>query len=125
MAWFLLLLGLGGVAVASRFVAGQWDRERIAAEVEARGGTVESIEWAPLGHGFLGERGERIYEVAWRDRKGRRQQGTCKTSLLSGIYWHGDGLAGREVGAQAEAEQEMARLRKENARLKRQLGKRP
>jgi hypothetical protein len=119
MAFFLVLLGVAGLGVGARLVAGRLDRDRIRADVEASGGRVEAIEWAPLGHGWFGERGDRIYEVAWRDAKGKRRKATCKTSALSGVYWH----TGKPPvpAAEGTAADELERLRAENARLRKEL----
>ncbi|HET6403598.1 MAG TPA: hypothetical protein VFH78_03035 [Candidatus Thermoplasmatota archaeon] len=84
-AWALLPFVLLGI-LALRLLADQWDRARIRDFVRARGGVVERIEWKPLGRGWLGERGERIYRVAFVDARGARREGTFKTSLFSGVW---------------------------------------
>jgi hypothetical protein len=66
------------------------DKNRIAAYVEERGGRIVSIDWAPFGKGWFGEKNDRIYEVVYYDREGNQHWATCKTSLFSGVYWTED-----------------------------------
>ena len=71
------------IRVALHFV----DKSRIQRELESRGAQVTSIRWNPFAHGWFGEKGERHYDVAFRDRAGTTISTTCKTSLLTGVYW--------------------------------------
>ena len=50
-------------AIGFRLLADRWDRERIQHYVAERGGSVNDITWQPLGRGWLGEKGDRIYEI--------------------------------------------------------------
>ena len=77
-------------AVGIRILAGKLDRERICEHVERSGGKVIDICWNPLGRGWFGSRNERIYDVQYRTRHGKIVQATCKTSMLSGVYWTSD-----------------------------------
>lgn len=105
------------VIVLLRLLAGSFDRQRIAEDVARRGGRVESIEWAPFGKGWFGERGDRIYRVRYVDARGRTRDAQCKTRRFSGVYWADDGMDGADDDLALRAENE--RLRQEVERLKR------
>ncbi|HKB16270.1 MAG TPA: hypothetical protein VKF62_09390 [Planctomycetota bacterium] len=114
------------VVVAIRVVAGGADKDRIAKYVEERGGRVIRISWAPFGKGWFGERYNRLYEVEYRDRNGDPHFATCKTSLLSGVYWTDDRVSSdrtaRFDGPEGkEAGEGVRRLREENERLREEL----
>jgi hypothetical protein len=131
------------VVVAWWFAASSMDKDRIAAYVGERDGRIVSINWAPFGVGWFGEKNSRIYEVVYYDKAGNQHFATCKTSLLSGVSWtedrisHGkaawyDSLSpGNEPGnpvighlpkeAAGDNFGEVARLREENARLRQAL----
>ena len=72
--------------VLLRLLLDRLDRERIAAYVRDRRGEVLSCRWAPFSKGWLGENGERIYEVRYRTRDGDHRRATVKTSMLTGVY---------------------------------------
>jgi hypothetical protein len=119
------------------------DKNRITDYIQQRGGRVVSISWAPFGKGWFGEKEERIYEVVYYDQAGNQHFATCKTSLWTGVYWtedrvtHGkskwfDSLPPsneprkpliRQIPQEAEADaaEELGRLRQENARLRERL----
>jgi hypothetical protein len=140
---FALMLGL---ALAMWFVKRGLDRDRIRTYIEQRGGKILSIRWTPFGKGWFGEKSDRIYEVVYRDHAGNEHFATCKTSMWTGVYWTEDRVTHRAADwhdpvapgdsgpepfltdhADAEAVgmfEEMRRLREENARLKRELGRR-
>jgi hypothetical protein len=71
---------------------GSWslDKDRITEYVKQRGGRVISINWAPFGRGWFGEKNDRIYEVVYYDRQGNQHWATCKTSLFGGVFWTED-----------------------------------
>lgn len=75
------------VAVGIRLMMHFIDKARIRKEVESRGAQTLSISWNPFAKGWFGERGERHYDVAFRDRSGQTISTTCKTSLFTGVYW--------------------------------------
>jgi hypothetical protein len=54
--------------------------------------------WAPFGKGWFGEKNDRIYEVVYYDARGDQHWATCKTSLLSGVYWADDRITHRRAG---------------------------
>jgi hypothetical protein len=41
------------------------DKGRITDYIHRRGGRIVSINWAPFGRGWFGEKEERIYEVVY------------------------------------------------------------
>jgi hypothetical protein len=119
------------------------DKNRITDYIQQRGGRVVSISWAPFGRGWFGEKEERLYEVVYYDQSGNQHFATAKTSLFTGVFWTEDrvthGKAGwydavapgnepgqpliRRLPQTAEsADDELRRLREENARLREQLG---
>jgi hypothetical protein len=53
------------------------------------------------GGRFLFERGERHYEVEYRDPSGDLGTVICKTSLFTGVYWADDTLPPRAAGVRA------------------------
>jgi len=126
-------MGTGAIVVAVivlvigiRLAMDPIDRSRIRQYVVERGGVVESIRWNPFGRGWFGEKSDRIYEVVYRDDKGRRHDATCKTSLFTGVYWTEDTTAATDLepGPRDAIERppdEAERLRQENARLREQL----
>ena len=141
-AGFLILLFLL-LALVIRLIAGSTDRGRIASYVERKGGRVVSITWAPFGTGWFGEKNARIYEVVYYDSGGRQHMATCKTSLFAGVYWTedkvshrrpswhgslstpnrpGDPIIRRVVPPPEDSDDdEIDRLREENARLREEL----
>ncbi len=87
--FLLCFLGALGVWLGFRLINDRLDRSRIADYVEQGGGSVVRIAWNPLGRGWFGESGDRIYEVTYRTRKGKTVTSTCKTGMFSGDYWTG------------------------------------
>lgn len=134
------------VAIGAWFLQFSMDRERIKAYLEQRQGRVISINWAPFGKGWFGEKNDRIYEVVYYDKTGNQHFATCKTSLWSGVYWTDDRITHRKSGwydtvspsnepgkpligqiVHEEEEidpDELTRLRQENARLREKLADR-
>lgn len=86
LLWFFGALALW---LGFRLLNDRLDRSRISDYVEQGGGSVVRIAWNPLGRGWFGERGDRIYEVTYRTRNGKTVTATCKTSMFSGVYWTG------------------------------------
>lgn len=78
----LLLLVILGV----RILVDRLDRARIRDFVSEKGGRVRDISWQPFGRGWFGEKGERVYAVAFVDASGRKREATVKTSLFSGVW---------------------------------------
>jgi hypothetical protein len=88
----LILLGVM-IWVASMSM----DTDRITGYIQDRGGRIVSINWAPFGKGWFGEKNDRIYEVVYYDSEGNQHWATCKTSLFSGVYWTDDRVAYRKA----------------------------
>jgi hypothetical protein len=149
MAGFAILAVLA-IAIAVRLLAGSADRDRIEAYVRERGGRVLSIQWAPFGRGWFGEKNDRIYEVVYYDSAGRQHWATAKTSMFAGVFWTEDRVSHRRPdwyeGAPATNEpgrplirslpadaehpgesldakrEELVRMRKRVAELEREIG---
>ncbi len=127
-AVFFLLIPIGiGIAILFRVFAGNMDHDRLREYVEQRGGTVTSIDWAPFGPGWFGEKSDRIYEIHYIDRDGNKHQAYAKTSMMTGVYFTEDNIteyASPPVDAKEveTLEEENARLRMELERLKREKG---
>lgn len=99
-----IFIGLIGVAVVGRVIADGMDRQRIRADLAGRGCTTIQIRWNPFGPGWFGEKGDRIYSVVYQDESGRRISAACKTSLLSGVYWHNPAESMPAAGSRADKE---------------------
>lgn len=119
------------------------DKSRITDYIEQRGGRVVSINWAPFGKGWFGEKEERLYEVVYYDKAGHQHFATCKTSMWTGVFWTEDRVTHgkskwydsasktneprkpliRQIPEEAEEDtaEELRRLREENALLHAQL----
>jgi hypothetical protein len=81
-----ILIGLVA-AIGVRVILHVVDKGRVHRELQARGAQVLSIKWNPFARGWFGEKGERHYDIVFKDRAGSTISTTCKTSLLTGIYW--------------------------------------
>jgi hypothetical protein len=134
-----ILAAVGGWAFTMHL-----DKNRITAYIEQRGGRVVSINWAPFGHGWFGEKEERLYEVVYYDQAGNQHFATAKTSLFTGVFWTEDRVPHAKAGwydslapgnapgkplirqlpqtAEGADADELRRLREENARLRERLG---
>jgi hypothetical protein len=86
------------VGIVLWVAAMSFDKDRIRDYIQSRGGRVISIDWAPFGKGWFGEKSDRIYEVVYYDAEGLQHLATCKTSLFTGVYWTEDRVShGRAV----------------------------
>ena len=127
-ALFFLIIPVGIVlAILFRVFAGNLDHDRLREYVEQRGGKIVSIDWAPFGPGWFGEKSDRIYEVRYIDHDGNKHQAYAKTSMMTGVYFTEDIVqeyAKPPVDAKEveTLEEENARLRMEIERLKRAKG---
>lgn len=117
------------------------DKDRITAYIRERGGRIVSISWAPFGKGWFGEKNDRIYEVVYYDKAGNQHFASCKTGFWSGVYWTEDRITHRkskwydaaspsnepgqplirQIPELSDEDDELSRLREENARLREQL----
>jgi hypothetical protein len=118
----LVFLGFG---VLVFYAKTQNDRQRIAHEVIAQGGKVVSIRWTPFGYGWVGDSGDRVYQVVWIDRFGYRREASCKTSTLSGLYFAEKNppppVEHSQLASQAENElllKQIEKLKRENEMLR-------
>lgn len=124
---------IGGVAlaVAARVLAGFLDVWRIRGYITSAGGQMISCRWWPFGPGWLGEKRDRIYHVAFVDAAGVQHQAYCETSLLTGVYFTQDRVADtsktpqRLDVAHRLVHEELHRLREENRQLRQQLNAKP
>ncbi|MFA8017653.1 hypothetical protein [Bremerella cremea] len=125
-----IVVVFGGIALLIRLAAGGLDHSRVREYVTRRGGKLISLQWAPFGPGFFGEKDSRIYQVKYRDKDGCIHQGYIKTSMLSGVYFTEDRIVSRpskfqnevrndppQSSAPVSVEDEKARLRKRLAEL--------
>lgn len=92
-----LLIGGAALALVVRLVAGSMDRSRIAAYLKTRGSALLSASWKPFGNGWIGERGDRIYRIRYRDASGAIREADCKTRALSGVYLSEDQVIERQA----------------------------
>ena len=120
----LIFLAMVVEIICVRLASGSMDRDRIRAYIESQAGRLLDCNWSPFGRGWFGSKEERIYEITYLDREGNRHRATCKTSLLSGVYFTEDAIEERAERFEAPParESELARLRRENEELKRRLG---
>lgn len=121
--WIFLAIGL---AISSRIVAGIFDKNRIVAEIENKGGVVESIRWTPFAKGWLGSKNERLYRVMWIDRREVRHTATVKTAMFAGNYFADSVTAAGTPGPAAAGDTsdlvaENQRLQRANENLRREL----
>ena len=82
-----IFIGFIGIAAVGRLIADSMDRQRIRDNLAERGCKTIEIHWNPFGPGWLGEKGDRIYEVIYKNKSGKQIVANCKTSMLSGVYW--------------------------------------
>lgn len=63
------------------------DTRRITEAAEAKGWQGVRVDWAPFAPGWWFEKGERHYQVSYRDEEGLPAERYCKTSLMTGVFW--------------------------------------
>jgi len=99
------------------------DTDRVKGHIEERGGKLLEKKWTPFGTGWYGDH-NRIYTVRYLDRDGNEHQATCKTNILSGVYWTDDEIVryGESHVTAHSLQEENARLRQEIERLKQGSG---
>ncbi len=101
------------------------DDDRVRRDIAARGGRLIEKSWEPFGPGWFGEKNDRIYRIAYRDREGNLHSAHAKTSLLAGVYLRDDEVvSGPAVRRSTVADTtEADRLREENRRLREALAR--
>ncbi len=102
-----------------RVSAGSMDHDRIDEYISERGGRVINKQWEPFGKGWFGSERERIYDVKYEDKDGNIHQATCKTSMLSGVYFTQDEIV--EFAKNVKSPDRETELETENQRLKQQI----
>ena len=122
-----VVIGFIVLAVLIRLAAGSTDDGRIRENIEQQGGQIRSLNWSPFGRGWFGSKNERIYEVVYEDAQGKVHQASCKTSMLSGVYWTEDkivddtGILDSQSGSGPGTGADVPDLIAENKRLKEEL----
>jgi len=106
--------------VVVRLSAGVLDRDRIRRHIQMRGGVLVEAVWAPLGRGWFGGRGDRIYRVWYRDQQGNGRRAYCKTSLWSGVYFTEDEIVG---AGPTPSRAEFMDLQEKNRQLREELAR--
>ena len=99
-----VFIGVLGVALVGRLIADRLDRRRIRENLSERGCSTIEIHWSPFGPGWFGENGDRIYEVIYLNKSGRRIVANCKTCMLSGVYWRDHAESKEHSECKAEPE---------------------
>jgi hypothetical protein len=120
--WLFLVIPLVILfAVVTRLAAGGMDRDRIREYVEKSGGEVVESQWAPFGPGWFGEKSDRIYDVRYVDKDGNEHEASCKTSLLTGVYFTEDRIVSQAEQLASNAVEQVNELEAENRRLREEL----
>lgn len=92
----LLTLSVLGVMACLLHLTIRLDEERIRKCVAEDGGRVLDIARDPSGtpersaNGWRVDKGARVYDVRFRDKKGNERTARCSTSLLYGICFSND-----------------------------------
>ncbi len=122
MAFPFIIIVFIGVALGIRLLAGSMDGDRVGRHVRERGGRLLEKTWSPFGKGWFGEKDSRIYEVTYLDRDGNTHRATCKTSMLSGVYFTEDNIVAYAVRPEQSNRVERADdLAGENRRLRAEI----
>ena len=79
----ILIVVLFAIRVGLHFA----DKSNVNKAARCKGWKQIEVVWRPFAPGWLFEKGERYYEVAYVDREGRKKSKYCKTGLLTGVYW--------------------------------------
>jgi len=114
------------LALLARFVAGNFDNDRIEQEINAKGGKLISKEWTPFGKGWVGEKNDRIYKVSYLDSEENVHEAYIKTSMFSGVYFTEDRIVkfSNSYNYRKEiSEKEKGELILENEKLRAELEK--
>jgi hypothetical protein len=79
------VLFIAAVAAYKLIFLPEWDRERIAENIETGGGKVIDIERRRLGG--VGGRYMRTFDVTYTTRHGKRVEASCITNMSRGVIW--------------------------------------
>jgi hypothetical protein len=130
---FFLVLGVIALAVFIRIMAGSLDTGRIDQYISDRGGHIVEKHWTPFGKGWFGEKDSRIYTLTYEDAEGNLHEATCKTSMLSGVYFTEDRIVQRRQRRKrqdddtlhndttAQEDNGVSSLQEENRRLREEI----
>lgn len=88
------------------------DYLRIANDLARRGAQIVRARRRIFAPGRISNRSERFYLVDYISRAEKATQAYCRTSMFSGVYWHGGSL---------EESTDLAEVVRENADLRRKL----
>lgn len=114
----LIVIGVIGIAIVFRLIAGSFDGERVEAYIRKNGWELVDRSWDPFGPGWFGEKDSRIYQIVYRDRQGNTHRAHVKTSMLSGVYLTNDHIVEAMPAPKPSAEMILAA---ENQRLKERI----
>lgn len=109
-----------------RLIAGVFDYDRVAEDIEAKGGKLISKEWSPFGKGWFGEENDRIYKVRYLDKDDNEHEAYVKTSMFGGVYFTDDQIVKYSDKIKKDdnsPDKEKLELKAENERLKAELEK--
>lgn len=105
------------------------DDDRIAKEIEKKGGRLLTNTRSFFGPGWTGEQNDRIYKVTYIDKDGHTNEAFIKTNNYGSVYFAQNQIIKRaehsKNGAHLSKEQlveENTRLKEEVQALKMQLG---
>jgi hypothetical protein len=93
------------------------DRDRVRNYIEARGGRMLEISWAPFRLGWIGRPAGRLYAVRFVAGDGSEHAALCQTSGWAGVFFTEDRVVQLAPGRVDELET----LREENRRLRAEL----
>ena len=120
---FIIFIAL---VIFFRFVVGGFDHDRVDSYISKRGGRIINKNWSPFGTGWFGEKDSRIYELTYEDSDGNIHEATCKTSMMSGVYFTEDRIVNYNYKVNTDNISSIAaenkRLREEIERLKNNNG---
>lgn len=114
----LIVVGIIGIAVVLRLIAGSFDGQRVEDYVRENGWELIDRSWDPFGPGWFGEKDSRIYQIVYRDRQGNTHRAHVKTSMFSGVYLTNDQIID---AAKPTTQSEEMILAAENQRLKERI----
>lgn len=83
--WFCTGLGVAALALAELLV--RYERRRIAAAIEVRGGRILAIVWRGFERMRHQGRSGRAYDVTFDDKRGMRRKGRAFMRLFAAPQW--------------------------------------
>lgn len=113
-----VFVGLGGLALVLRLLAGSFDGDRVEQYIRENGWELVERSWSPFGPGWVGEKDSRIYRIVYRDQEGNLHRAHVKTSMLSGVYLTNDCIV---EDAPEQTKPDVDALAAENERLRERI----